>query len=261
MIASTEHVDDSCRVLSIEALNNYGVYISHVTFFDRMKKKGINGPRGILAKRKSGSAKPEIGDVTGPNQLWSWDISYIRTTIKHKTLYLYALLDWYSRKVIAWHLSEYLSSDEAQTLWDKGILAEGCLKNGELPRSLCDRGSQMRSVSTKTFFATLGVQQLFSRPHTPNDNPQIEALFSTVKNSPKYPDRFSSFKEAALYFENFFHWYNNEHYHTGIGMVTPEDRHTGRDVAILKHRQLIKERTLLMRRALYCHRQPESLAK
>jgi transposase InsO family protein len=147
MIASAEHVDDSCRVLSIEALNNYGVYISHVTFFDRRKKKGINGPRGILAKRKNGSAKPEIGDVTGPNQLWSWDISYIRTTIKHKTLYLYALLDWYSRKVIAWHLSEYLSSDEAQTLWDKGILAEG-IKTGELPRSLCDRGSQIQSVST-----------------------------------------------------------------------------------------------------------------
>lgn len=254
MIASKEHADDSCRVLSIEAIKKFGVYVSHVTFHNRMKLKGINGPRGIYAKRRSNNSKPDIGEITGPNQLWSWDISYIKTTIKHKTFYLYALLDWYSRKVIAWHLSGYLNSDEAQALWDKGILAEG-LQNSKLPRSLCDRGSQMRSTSTKAFFTTLGVHQFFARPRTPNDNPQIESLFSTVKNSPKYPDRFSSLKEAEEYFERFFRWYNTEHYHTSIGMVTPEDRHTGRDVEILKKRREIKEKTMIMRRILNCQKQ------
>jgi len=176
----------------------------------------------------------------------------MKTTTKYMSYYLYVLLDWYSRKVIAWHISEYLSSGEAQTLWDKGILAEG-LKGEELPRSLCDRGSQMRSTSTKAFFMTLGVHQYFSRPRTPNDNPQIEAFFSTVKNFPEYPGRFSSIKEAEEYFEKFFNWYNTEHYHTGIGMVTPQDRHTGRDIEIIKERERIKQNTFKARRALYCN--------
>jgi putative transposase len=260
MIASKEHADDSCRVLSIEALNTYKVYISHVTFYNKMKQKGINGPRGIYARRKNSSAKPEIGDVTGPNQLWSWDISYIKTTIKYKSYYLYALLDWYSRKIIAWHISEFLNSNEAQILWDNGILSEG-LQSDKLPRSLCDRGSQMRSTSTKSFFTALGVQQYFSRPRTPNDNPQIESLFSTVKNSPQYPEHFGSLQEAQRYFEKFFNWYNNEHYHTGIGMVTPVDRPTGKDVEILKQRQQIKEKTMMMRRSYNCQWQTKGLAK
>ena len=162
--------------------------------------------------------------------------------------------------MIAWHISEFLNSNEAQILWDNGILAEG-LHNDKLPRSLCDRDSQMRSTSTKSFFTALGVQQYFYRPRTPNDNPQIESLFSTVKNSPQYPDRFTNLKEAEQYFEKFFNWYNNEHYHTGIGMVTPTDRHTGRDAEILKQRQQIKEKAMLMRRSFNCQSQTQGLAK
>lgn len=251
LIASKENADDSCRVLSAKAMDEYEVYISHVTFHNRMKEKGINGPIGVQAKRKSVHTKPDTGDITGPNQLWSWDITFLKTTTRYKSYYLYALLDWYSRKVIAWHISEFLSSDEAQTLWDKGILSEG-LKTGELPGSLCDRGSQMRSTSTKSFFMTLGVHQCFSRPRTPNDNPQIEALFSTVKNHPEYPGRFSSLTAAEEYFNSFFDWYNNEHYHTGIGMVTPSDRHSGRDAEIFKVRENIKHNTFKARRALHC---------
>ncbi len=160
-------------------------------------------------------------------------------------------MDWYSRKVIAWLISEDLNSDVAQSLWDKGILSEG-LNDKQLPLSLSDRGSQMRSTSTKAFFATLGVQQYFARPRTPNDNPQVEALFSTVKNVPQYPGRFSSLAEAEAYFEEFFDWYNNKHYHTGIGMVTPQDRHTGKDVIILAERKRIKEETLQRRKDYHC---------
>jgi putative transposase len=253
MIASREHADDSARVLSIKAMEEHGIYVSHVTFHSRMADRGVNGPRGIYAKRRSRHSKPDTGRLTGPNQLWAWDISYIKTTTRYQSYYLYALLDCWSRKVIAWHISEFLNSDEVQTLWDKGLLNEGIYGSDKpFPRSLCDRGSQMRSTSTKAFFTALGVQQYFSRPKTPNDNPQIESLFSTVKNNPAYPERFGALAEAEQYFMRFFDWYNHEHYHTGIGMVTPVQRHTGRDIEIFKEREAIKQATLQARRLANC---------
>lgn len=242
MIGDKRYADDSCRVLSIKALEEFGIYISHVTFWEYMKSKGINGPRGIYAKRRNKHTKPDIGDVQEPNKLWNWDITHIKTTTRYKHYYLYVLQDWFSRKVVSWHLSESLASEEALTLWDKGILAEGLL-NSEKPNSLSDRGTQMRSISTKLFMTSLGVKQLFSRPRTPNDNPKIEALFSTVKHAPGYPERFGSLSEAESYFEEFFDWYNYEHYHTGIGMVSPQDKHTGRDTVIFEKRSAVKKAT------------------
>lgn len=249
MLASREFADASCRVLSIETMKQTGYYISHVTYWQRMKAKGINGSRGVYAKRREKHSKPDTGTITGPNQLWSWDITHLRTTTKYQYYYLYALLDTHTRKAVAWLVSDTLNSDCAQTLWDMGIINEGLLdKNKALPRSLSDRGSQMRSQSTKFFFNTLGVTQYFARPRTPNDNPQIESLFSTVKNFPDYPGRFTSLEEAKEYFDSFFHWYNNKHYHTALGMITPADYHAGKAPAIKDQRKRIKERTLKQRR-------------
>jgi transposase InsO family protein len=110
----------------------------------------------------------------------------------------------------------------------------------------------MRSIATKVFFNNLGMKQLFSRPRTPNDNPQIESLFSTVKHVPKYPERFETISQAEKYFEEFFTWYNYEHYHTSIGMVTPNDRHTGNDMKIFNKRDEIKTQTFKQRRLHHC---------
>ncbi len=259
MIASREHADDSARVLSIKAMEKHGIYVSHATFHSRMVDRGVNGPRGVHAKRRNRHSKPDTGELTGPNQLWAWDISYIKTITRYQSYYLYALLDCWSRKVIAWHISGFLNSNEVQTLWDKGLLNEGIYGNDKaFPRSLCDRGSQMRSSSTKAFFTTLGVHQYFSRPNTPNDNPQIESLFSTVKNFPAYPERFASLSDSEQYFTRFFDWYNNEHYHTGIGMVTPVQRHTGQDIEIFKEREAIKQATFEARRLANC-KNPEAV--
>ncbi len=249
MLASRELTDASCRVLSIETMQQTGYYISHVTFWQRMKAKGINGPRGVYAKRRDKHSKPDIGIITGPNQLWSWDITHLRTTTKYQFYYLYALLDTHTRKAVSWLVSDNLDSDCAQTLWDMGIINEGLLDNGKaLPRSLSDRGSQMRSQSTKFFFNTIGVTQYFSRPRTPNDNPQIESLFSTVKNFPDYPGRFSSLEEVQEYFDKFFYWYNHEHYHTSLDMITPADYHAGRAPVIKAQRKRLKEKTFRGRR-------------
>jgi transposase InsO family protein len=251
MVASKELSDASCRVLSIKAIEEHHTHISHVTFWKHMKSKNINGPRGIYANRKNKHSKPDVGEITGPNQLWSWDITHIRTTTRYVCFYLYVLLDWYSRKVVSWHLSTSLNSHEALTLWDMGLLAEK-LDPSNYPKSLSDRGTQMRSVSTKLFFKSLGMQQFYARPRTPNDNPQIESFFSTLKHVPEYPGRFESIDQASDYFEKFFHWYNFEHYHTSLGMVTPNDRHTGNDLNIFKQRALIREETMLRRRLSNC---------
>ena len=159
---------------------------------------------------------------------------------------------WYSRKVVSWHLSDSLSSHEALTLWDLGLLSER-LTPEQYPKSLSDRGTQMRSISTKVFFKSLGMKQLYSRPRTPNDNPQIESFFSTLKHAPQYPERFDTLEVAQAYFEKFFNWYNYEHYHTGIGMVTPNDRHTGNDIHIFKERDRIKVASFEQRRLYHCN--------
>mgnify|MGYP000873110770 CR=1 FL=1 len=250
MVASKDFADASCRLLSIKALETYGYYISHVTFWQYMKQIGINGPRGVYAKRKQHHAKPDVGEITGPNQLWAWDITFLKTTTLYKKLYLYALLDCWSRKVIAWVVSDQLISSEAQFLWDQALIKEKLLnaKADDQPKSLSDRGSQMRSHSTKDFFKTLGIDQLFSRPRTPNDNPQIESLFSTVKNCPDYPERFNTLEEAKTYFDTFFNWYNHEHYHTALKMITPADFHQGKASAILEERKKLKQKTFRHRR-------------
>lgn len=250
MIASPEYADASCRELSVLAMEKHNAYISHVTFWQAMKAKGINGPRGVYAKRRQRQVKPDTSWATKPNQLWPWDITYIRTYERHVYFYLYAVIDRVSRKVVAWELSTHLSSDMAQSVWDQGLLAEGLAGKPahELPKSLSDRGSQMRSYSTKQFFKDLGIEQIHSRPRTPNDNPHIEALFSTIKNYPVYPGRFKTLEEANVYFERFFDWYNNEHYHTSLNMIQPARYHAGDAELILNQRKAIKERSFAKRR-------------
>lgn len=250
MIASEEHADASCRLLSIKTMEEHEVYISPVTYWQHMKDQEINGPRGVNAKRNNHHTKPDIGEVTEPNQIWSWDITFLKTLVRYQHFYLYSLLDNYSRKIIAWLISDRLTSDNAQSLWDQALINENLLNvpTRDLPQSLSDRGSQMRSHSTRQFFRTLGIDQHFSRPRTPNDNPQIEAFFSTVKNCPDYPDRFETLEEAVAYFQEFMNWYNYHHYHTALGMITPADYHNGKAAEIISERNQIKQATLENRR-------------
>lgn len=255
-IAAKEFADVSCRDLSMAVLERENVYISHVTFWEAMKSKGINGPRGVYARRHQNGGKPDSSWATDPNQLWAWDITFLRTNDRHTHFYLYTVLDRVSRKVVGWTVSERQTSDEVQSVWDKALLSENLIDKPaeQLPRSLCDRGSQMRSISTRQFFKDLGIKQLHSRPRTPNDNPHIEALFSTIKNYPDYPGRFATIKEAEQYFERFFDWYNNRHYHTSLVMIPPAKYHAGQADQILAERQAVKDRTFALRRSFHCRK-------
>lgn len=169
-------------------------------------------------------SKPQLL-ATGPNQLWSWDITKLRGPAKWTYYYLYTILDVFSRYVPGWLIAECESSRLAQQL-----IAETCAKQGIVPEQLtlhADRGSAMRSKTVALLLADLGVTKTHSRPHVSNDNPYSEAQFKTLKYRPDFPDRFSGIEHARSHCQDFFPWYNNEHRHSGLAMLTPRDVHYG----------------------------------
>jgi len=243
-----EWADLSCREISIKIMERDGLYISHVAIWEYEKQHGLAGHRGKrrLMGRHRGEA-PDTSFLNGPNQLWDWDFTKLPTGIPHQFLYLCAVIDQYSRKVVGWQVSDRIDARLAKATWDAALIAEGVTFEN-MPKSLSDRGSQMRAHSTREFFQDLGVAQLFARPRTPNDNPYIESLFATVKTHPNYPDLFPSPANAGEYFAVFFHWYNEEHLHTRIGMVTPNQKHNGEWRRIMAEREVVKKRTFMIRR-------------
>ena len=211
----------------------------------------------LLRVRMSGTGrKPDrVAKLTSPNWCWTWDISYLGTDIPRIFWYLFVMLDEWSRKVIAWRVADHMITEEAQGLIDDAFLAEHLMDvpRSQLPVVVNDRGSQMKAKPVKQMFLDLGLVQTFARPRTPNDNPFIESLFSTVKSAPTYPECFPSetIKITEYYFEKYFGWYNAEHYHSGIGYVHPLDKHEGRAPAILKERKENLKRQRLERRSFW----------
>ena len=178
--------------------------------------------------------KPELL-ATAPNQVWSWDITKLLGPVKWTYFYLYVLLDIFSRYVTGWLLATQESAALA-----KQLIAETCRRQGIDPGQLTThsgRGSSMTSKPVALLLADLGVTKSLSRPHTSNDNPYSEAQFKTLKYRPDFPDRFGSIQDGRGFCRNFFGWYNTEHHHSGIGMMTPEAVHYGRAPMIIAARQ------------------------
>ena len=207
-----------------------------------------NGPRGRQTSQRHGPA-PDTDWVTGPNKLWDWDVTVLRSGEPGIVWYLYSLLDHFSRKAVAWLIDERQSSDLAQRLWDQGLVNEARLDlpHSAWPQSLSDRGAPMRSHSTRHYFKKLGIGQLFSRTRTPNDNPRIEAHFGTIKSQPVYPGYFADVPAAVAYFTAFYTWYNNLHPLTTLGMLTPNQVHTGQSACLLATRQAHQAKALASR--------------
>jgi transposase InsO family protein len=227
--------------------------VSHVTVWRYQVALGCAGPRGRQVSQRVGPA-PDTDWVTGPNQLWDWDVTILRSPDRWVGWYLYSLLDHFSRKDVAWHVQDTLSSDYVQRLWDQGLTNEGLLDQPReaWPKSLSDRGAPMRSHSTRQYFLKLGIAQFFSRPRTPNDNPRIEAHFGTVKTHPVYPGWFIDVSAAVTYFTGFYDWYNNVHRLTTLDMLTPNQVHSGQTATLLAERQARQSQALTRRRDA-CH--------
>lgn len=181
--------------------------------------------------------KPELL-ATAPNQVWSWDITKLLGPTKWTYYYLYVMLDVYSRYVVGWLLASRESGELARRL-----MRESCDKQAIEPAQLTihsDRGPAMRSQTVAQLLATMGVVKSHSRPHVSNDNPFSESQFKTLKYQPEFPERFASFEHGLLHCREFFPWYNGEHRHWGLGLLTPDVVHHGRAPAVLAAR----ERTL-----------------
>lgn len=176
--------------------------------------------------------------ATGPNQLWSWDITYLPSIVRGRFFYLYMVMDLYSRKAVACQVYEYESGDLAADLITDACICEKITKKQMTLHS--DNGSPMKSATMLAKLQDLGVMPSFSRPSVSDDNPYSESLFRTLKYRPEYPERpFESLHEARKWANRFVQWYNSEHLHSGINFVTPEDKHNRRDVKILTNRHQV----------------------
>ena len=184
-------------------------------------------------------AKPRLV-ATAPNQVWTWDITKLRGPVRWSVYYLYVLLDLYSRFAVGWLIAERESAQLAQTL-----IAEACRRQRIAPQQLtvhADRGGPMTAKSLALLMADLGVNVSHSRPRTSNDNPFSEAQFKTAKYHPSYPDFFDSLVDARVWGRHFFPWYNFEHRHIGLGLMTPAVVHYGWAPQLREQRQHVLSR-------------------
>jgi len=180
--------------------------------------------------------KPELL-ATGPNQLWSWDITKLRGPVKWSFYYLYVILDVFSRYVTGWMISYRETAALA-----KQLIEHSCEKQKIVPLQLtihADRGSSMTSKSLALLLADLGVVKTHSRPHVSDDNPFSEAHFKTMKYRPDYPDRFGSIQDARRFCQDFFPWYNHQHHHSGLQLLTPATVHYGQAAQLISKRQAV----------------------
>jgi putative transposase len=175
--------------------------------------------------------------ATGPNQVWSWDITKLLGPMKWSYFYLYVVLDIFSRYVVGWMLAERESSALASQLIERTAIIHN-IQPGQLTLH-ADRGSSMRSTLVAQLLGELGVTKTHSRPHVSNDNPFSESQFKTLKYRPEFPQRFGCFQDAHQFCRTFFDWYNREHHHSGIGLHTPEDVHYGRAHRISQARRAV----------------------
>lgn len=195
-------------------------------------------------------ARPELL-ASRPNEVWSWDITKLKGPSKWTYFYLYTILDVYSRYVVGWMVSYRESSELAEAL-----IAETCLRQHIERGSLtihADNGSSMRSLAVAQLLADLGVTKTHSRPHVSNDNPFSESAFKTLKYRPDFPEHFMSIEEARLFCKGFYRWYNHEHRHSGIAMLTPVSVH------YQKHEPIVKTRAAVL--ALAFEKHPERFVK
>lgn len=235
-VLDSERFQDQAPREVYASLIDEGRYLCSVRTMYRIldESKQVRERRNQL--RHPSYVRPELL-ATRPNQLWSWDITKLLGPAKWTYYYLYDILDVFSRYVIGWLIAECESANLAEEL-----IAASCLRQNIQPDQLtihADRGSSMTSRSVALLMADLGVTKTHSRPHVSNDNPFSESHFKTLKYRPDYPNRFGCLPDARSWAQEFFQWYNYEHHHCALGLLTPADVHFGRAPDMLVQRQQV----------------------
>jgi len=238
-VATCEEYRDLPPSQIVPRLADRGQYVaSESTFYRILKEQDMLSHRGRA--KPATHKKPEPLIATGPNQVWSWDISYLKSVVQGIFFYAYIIIDIYSRKIVAADVFEIESSEYASRLVKKACLIEGIGLNELALHS--DNGSPMKGATLLATLQKLGVMPSFSRPAVSNDNPYSEALFRTLKYCPEFPTKpFQSVEAASAWLKTFTDWYNNIHLHSGIKFITPSDRHLGKDLQILQTRKDVYE--------------------
>jgi putative transposase len=224
----------------VPKLADRGIYMASESSFYRILRDADQlQHRGHTATPNR--TKPDAHSADGPNQVWSWDITYLASQLKGAFFYLYLFMDIYSRKIVGWEVYENESSKQAADVLRKTRLAEVMLGQQEVVLH-SDNGSPMKGATMLATMQKLGIVPSFSRPSVSNDNPYSESLFKTLKYTPTYPSKpFESVEEARQWVATFVQWYNHSHRHSGIKYVTPDQRHRGEDLAILRQRKRVYE--------------------
>jgi putative transposase len=223
----------------VPKLADLGLYLgSESSFYRVLKSQGMAQHR--LRSKPRQIIRPSSLIATAPGQVWTWDITYLKSDVAGKFFYLYMVLDIYSRKIVGFEVKSEQSGEYASAL-----ISRLCQQEHIAPNQLrlhSDNGTPMKSANMLATLQRLGVVPSFSRPAVSDDNPFSEATFRTLKYHRKFPGKpFTSPEDAQQWVADFCSWYNNEHMHSGIKFVTPSSRHNGDDGAILQNRKKVYE--------------------
>jgi len=218
----------------VPRLADMGIYIaSESSFYRILKELSLNAHRG--RQRPPKHKRPKEHCATGPNQVWCWDITYLRSPIRGEFYFLYLFLDVWSRKIVGWRVHDREDNELAAKAFVELCEAEELDPKGLVLHS--DNGGPMKGATMVATLESLGVCRSLSRPRVSNDNPFAESVFRTVKGHPSFPDKpFRSLEHATAWVAGFVAWYNDEHRHSGISFVTPAQRHARQHERLLDHR-------------------------
>lgn len=235
LLNSERFMDQAPRQVYATLLDE-GQYLCHWRTMYRILSAHNEVRERRLLRRHPIYKKPELL-AERPNEVWSWDITHLRGPVKWSGYKLYTVLDIFSRYAVGWMIAEVESSDLA-----KQLIAETARKQGIQPDQLtlhADNGSPMKGKPLSHLLVDLGITKSHSRPYTSDDNPFSEAHFKTMKYRPDYPDRFRTIDDARRWVRAFFGWYNHQHYHSGLNLMTPASVHYGEAVAVQAQRQSV----------------------
>jgi transposase InsO family protein len=232
---SKEYVDLSPWEV-VPKLADKGTYLaSESSFYKILKENKLLVHRG---RAKAPAKKRPVPLVaTGPNQIWSWDITYLKSNIRGEYFYLYLFMDVFSRKIVGYDIFNNESMDYSAQLFETICINEGILKDQLVLHS--DNGGPMKGATMLATLQRLGFMPSFSRPRVSDDNPYSESLFKTLKYKSDYPEIFTDLSDVKKWILKFVDWYNEEHFHSGIKFVTPASRHRGEDKNILDNRKMV----------------------
>ena len=224
----------------VPILLDQGVYLGSESSFYRVLKACEQLNHRGRSQAPKNRHRPTSYTAHGPNEVWSWDITYLASTVKGQFYYLYLFEDIYSRKIVGYEVHEQECGERAAELIQRCMLREQCINQPLVLHS--DNGAPMKSLTMKAKMEELGVLPSYSRPRVSNDNPFSESLFRTLKYRPEWPSSgFVNLSEARDWVQTFSVWYNTKHCHSKLNFVTPAQRHAGKDQGLLKKRKEVLE--------------------